>query len=125
MRQKRTRPVQVHVVSQRKLGGSLRAVPGHLQLLGSPSLDKLDLLADFHVSRSGHLLLFGRCDGSVLPLPGDISRELQHLVFGELALEPERAAILRPEKHVAGQTRLDAVRFHDTRLPVDDVLATR
>src|SRR5438093_5481794 len=104
LREQADRPVQVHIVPHRQFGRRLSAVPGHLQLLGSPGLHQLGLLADFHVSRSCHALLFGRGGLSVVPLPGDISGELQHLVFGQGALEPERPVVLGPEEHVSGET---------------------
>jgi hypothetical protein len=84
--------VEIHVLPQRELGRRLRGIARHLELLGPPGLDQLGgLVPDLHLCRSVHAHLFGQNGRPVVPLPGDISRQIEHLLPAEVALEPVRA----------------------------------
>src|SRR6266508_560202 len=118
------RKVQVDVLPQSQLGRRLGAVAGHLELLGPPGLHQLGLVPDFRLYRSHlHGSVFGRSARPVVPLPGDISGELEHLILVQVTLQPEGGVAGEPDQDVAGQPGLDRARLAGAELPPEHVLA--
>src|ERR1700730_2791182 len=115
--------VQIDVLPHRNLRRSLGAVARHFELLCPPSLYQLAFYPDLSLGHSHHTSLFGRSGAVVLPLPGDLPPELEHVPLVQAALEAEGPVSFGPDQDISRQPRLDLLEIPLSDLPDQDVLA--